>query len=153
MIEYLLYQRVQDVLHQPNHYENDPLPNFSEKCTFSAKKQPTNLNPKAYTQTNKQKSLHGTPNHVNRYSELPKPGFVVLHFAGRSFGAPMIGGSGFQSQSKHAPKTCLRFWNPTHDMKTGWGNTTYSYQAHNDGLELIYETFESQHFITRYSSP
>ena len=42
-------------------------------------------------QGEKQGLLHGAPNHVNRYSELPKPipslnkpGVVVLHFAGRS---------------------------------------------------------------------
>ena len=35
----------------------------------------------------------------------------------------------------------------------GWLSQCWSYQAHNDGLEFIYETFESQHFITRRSSP
>ena len=42
--------------------------------------------------------LHGAPNHVNRYSELPKPipflnrpGVVVLHFAGRSNALCVIG--------------------------------------------------------------
>ena len=64
---------------------------------FSARKQPTNLNPKASTQANKQEPLHGAPIHVNRYGELPKripsfigPGFVVLHFAGRSICIHML---------------------------------------------------------------
>ena len=49
IIGYLLYQRVQDVVHQPNHYEKVLFQTVLKDAHLSAKKPPTNLNTKAST--------------------------------------------------------------------------------------------------------
>ena len=89
---YLLYRRVQDVLHQPNHYEKILFPTILKDAHLFCKETTNQPQPQGLNPNQQAKVTAGTPNHVNRYSELPKPipslnkpGFVVLHFAGRSF--------------------------------------------------------------------
>ncbi len=54
----------------------------------------------------------------------------------------MIGESGFQSQS-------LPHMSEPYTWHKGWLSQYYPCQEHNDGLELIDETFESPNFITQ----
>jgi len=64
ILGYLLYQRVQDVLHDANHCEKSSSKLFEERCSIFAAKKVTNQ-PKPegfFTQTNRRKITAKNPN-------------------------------------------------------------------------------------------
>ena len=84
----MLYRRVQDVLDQPNHYEKILSPTILKDAHLFCKEttnqpQPQGLNPNQQAKVTAKpcKPIQRLPKPI---PSLNRPGFVVLHFAGRS---------------------------------------------------------------------